>query len=74
MLGTRLEIAPGLVALNVGSNQGVTRGMTFDIYSGDTYKGKVRIESVQPDKSSALVTLPRPGTTIGQGDRATTRL
>lgn len=74
VLGTRMDISPGLVALNVGSNQGVMRGMSFYIYSGSTYKGSVRVQDVQADKCSALVVLPAPGTTMGQGDTATTQL
>jgi hypothetical protein len=74
VLGTRMDLSPGLVALNVGSNQGVMRGMSFHIFSGGTYKGEVRVEDVQADKCSALVVLPVSGTTMGQGDQATTQL
>ena len=74
VLGTRMDLGKGLVALNVGSNQGVMRGMSFHIFSGSTYKGSVRVEDVQADKCSALVVLPVPGATMGQGDQATTQL
>lgn len=68
------DLKPGLVALNVGSNQGVQRGFTFQIFRGNVWKGQVRIESVQPGMSSALITNMKPGETIAQGDNASTIL
>jgi predicted RNase H-like nuclease (RuvC/YqgF family) len=68
------SLAPGLVALNVGSNDQVTRGMTFQIFNGPTYKGDVRIENVHDNMSSALIMGTVDGTTIGQGDSAATNL
>lgn len=68
------DIDPGLVALNVGADKGVLRGHTFEVYSGPTYKGQVRIENVHPTMSTGLIIRPVSGTTIRQGDRATTRL
>jgi len=67
------SLEPGLVALNVGSNAGVKRGMVFQVYAGATYKGRVRVENVQEDMCSALVT-GSTGAPIGQGDSAATRL
>lgn len=74
VLGIDTSVAPGLVAINVGSTQGVKRGHTFDIFDGATYKGQVKIEFVHADMSSGLITRPVPGQTIRQGDGATTRL
>jgi DNA repair exonuclease SbcCD ATPase subunit len=66
------SLKPGLVALNVGSNAGVTKGYTFAIYSGTTYKGEVKVEMVHADMCSALITSSTA--TIGAGDSATTHL
>jgi hypothetical protein len=66
------SLKPGLVALNVGSNAGVTKGYTFAIYSGTTYKGEVKVELVHADMCSALITSATG--TIGAGDSATTHL
>jgi predicted nucleic acid-binding Zn-ribbon protein len=63
-----------LVALNVGSDDAVTKGMTFEIWSGGQYKGQVRVESVMPGMCSALVTKSVGSTTISEGDHADTRL
>jgi hypothetical protein len=67
------SIAPGLVALNVGSTAGVKRGMTFEIFSGRNYKGRVRVENVHENMCSALI-LGTPAMAIGQGDSAATNL
>jgi len=74
VLEVRTNVPPGLVALNVGSDNGVQRGMTFEIYGPNSYKGQVRVTSVLPDKCSAQVTLQNQGTSMARGDRATTRL
>ncbi|MBL8863121.1 MAG: hypothetical protein JNK02_14085 [Planctomycetes bacterium] len=74
VLGIDTSIAPGLVAINAGSSQGVKRGHTFEIFDGGTYKGQVRIEFVHGDMASGLITRTVPGQMIRQGDGATTRL
>lgn len=63
-----------LVMLNRGNNHAVKRGFTFDIYRGQTYKGRAKVETVQADYCSALVTSSVDGKTITAGDRASTRL
>ena len=67
------SIEPGLVALNVGSSAGVKRGMTFEIFNGRDYKGRVRVDHVRDNMCSALI-LGTPKMTIGQGDSAATNL
>ena len=74
VLQVNYELKPGLVALNVGAEAGVTRGMKFQIYSGATWKGQVRVENVQPGMSSALILDMKQGQTISQGDSAATIL
>ena len=74
VLQVNFDLKPGLVALNVGAEAGVTRGMTFQIYSGSTWKGQVRVENVQPGMSSALILDMKQGETINQGDSAATIL
>ena len=63
-----------LVSLNVGSDDEVTRGMTFEVWAGGQYKAQVRVESVMPGMCSALVIKTVDGTTIMEGDHADTRL
>ena len=71
------SIAPGLVAINRGSNDNVSAGTVFEIYSlgaNGKYKGQARVVNVHQDVSSAILIRTVEGTTIGQGDRASTRL
>jgi predicted nucleic acid-binding Zn-ribbon protein len=70
----QVDAATGLVMLNVGSEQGVKRGYSFDVWSGNQYKGQVVVQNVQPNMSSATIKLPVKGTQIRQGDLASTRM
>ena len=74
VLGIDTSIKPGLLAINKGSNDKVTRGTVFDLYSGSTYKGRARVEIVKEDVCSALIILSVAGAPVAQGDRATTQL
>ena len=68
------DITPGLVSINKGSNDGVKRGYTFDIYRGAKYKGQVRVENVQPNMCTCVIIKTYEGRTIEQGDSAATRI
>lgn len=74
VLQAHYDIKPGLVALNVGSNQGVKRGYTFEVYAGANYKGQIRVENVREDMCTALILRMEQGETIQAGDKAATRL
>jgi hypothetical protein len=74
VVDARLDLAPGFVAIDAGTEDGVSVGMTFHIYRGATYKGDVRVETVSQGMCSAVVTVAVPGTSIGIGDSATTAL
>jgi predicted nucleic acid-binding Zn-ribbon protein len=69
-----VDAQTGLVMLNVGSEQGVKRGYSFDVWSGNQYKGQVIVQNVQPNMSSATIKAPVQGTVIRQGDLASTRM
>lgn len=74
VLDARMDLAPGLVLLNVGKDKEVKRGYTFEISRGNQYKGQVRVADVQDNVCSALVLNTVEGTTIQQGDDASTVL
>ena len=74
VLSAIYDVEPGMVALNVGSNDGVKIGHTFEIYRNRTYKGRVRVTHVRDGNCSALVINLVPGQTIAQGDSAETNL
>ena len=61
------------VVIDLGKKDSVQVGYTFDVFNGSTYKGKIRVETVNQSKSGASVTLA--GTApIAAGDRVATRL
>ncbi|MFT7542916.1 MAG: hypothetical protein ACI9K5_003898 [Gammaproteobacteria bacterium] len=72
--GRVLEASAGLVMLNVGDEDMVKRGFTFEIYNGGTYKAQVRVVDVQGSVCSAVILHTVDGTTITQGDAASTRI
>lgn len=74
VLDVNNTIEPGLVALNVGEDQGVKRGHVFHIYRGVDYLGKVKVENVRPTMSTALIKGLYQNAEIRQGDSAATRL
>lgn len=63
-----------LIAINKGADAGVKPGFTFDVYNGGVYKGRVRVQNVHGDFSTALVERPVAGQRIETGDSVTTRL
>ncbi len=67
-------LKPGLVALNVGKSHDVKTGYTFEIYAGNVYKGRVKVQSVYADMCAAVIDVQKDGVTITAGDSASTRL
>ncbi|WP_145068560.1 hypothetical protein [Engelhardtia mirabilis] len=74
VVDVRMDLSPGFVAINAGSALGIRRGMVFDVYRGQVYKGKVRVETVDEDMCTAVVTTAVDGAAIQVGDNATTAL
>lgn len=68
------DIEPGLVAINKGSDHGVIPGDTFDIYKGNQYKGRVKVQNVRADMSTCLIMDTYGDAVIDQGDLASTVL
>lgn len=64
----------GLVSLNVGSADEVAPGYVFDIHTGTQYKGRVKVLTVYENICSAEIIAPEPGTTMVQGDSASSVL
>ena len=61
------------VVIDLGTANKVEVGYTYDVFNGSTYKGKIRIETVNQSKSAGSVMLA--GTApIAAGDRVATRL
>lgn len=65
---------PGpIVVLNIGKNQRVRPGYTFDVYGGSYYKGRVRVDTVNENNSAGTVIL-EGNARIAAGDRVKTQL
>ena len=69
-----VDASVGLVMLNVGSANDVKRGFVFDVWAGNIYKGQVKVQNVQEGMCSATIENPVAGTSIQQGDLASTRM
>lgn len=61
------------VVVNLGKDNDVQPGYTYDVFNGSTYKGRIYVHSVNQTKSAATVVLDGNGA-ITAGDRVTTRL
>lgn len=74
--GTIMNVTPALktVAISLGENSGVTRGMSFSIHDGTTYKGEIRVTEVSDNVAFGRIENAVPNQTINKGDKATTRL
>ena len=47
------------MAVNVGTNDGVAKGMQFMVHRGDTYLGKLVIEDVDANASAGRMVLSK---------------
>ena len=62
-----------VVVINLGKNDGVKPGHTFDVYAGGVYKGKIYVETVNASQSAATIQMAGQGE-IAAGDAVVTRL
>jgi TolA-binding protein len=62
------------VEISLGQDDGLVAGHTMTVYSGDKYKGKIRLQDVWPDKSVGVVLETAPNSKIEKEDRVTTKL
>jgi len=72
VLAVRPEV--NLVMLSVGSDDGVKKGYRFTVYRGEQYVGKVEVEKVFSDMSSARILTDWTKSQIKEGDDASTRV
>ena len=69
-----LEVHPDRkrIFLDKGARDGVQVGFVFDVYSGSTYKGQVRVTEVEV--SAAFAEILSQKNPFAPGDSATTQL
>lgn len=63
-----------LVQVNLGKSNGMVRGAVLDVVRGDTYVGRVRIDTVFENQSAGLLTIVADGQSVMVGDRVTNTL
>ena len=63
-----------LVQVNIGKSRGMVRGAVLDVVRGDTYIGRVRIDTVFDNQSAGLLTIMAAGQSVMVGDRVTNTL
>ncbi|RMH00818.1 MAG: hypothetical protein D6702_13030 [Planctomycetota bacterium] len=73
VLSTSYDQEPALVQINLGKGDKVLRGYTFDVYNGQTYKGRIKVEVVRENSATCTIALPA-GVRIEAGDRVATNL
>lgn len=74
VVGVKSEGDMQLVHLNKGSDDQLKRGHSIWVYSGNTLKGRARIEVVNANSATAIMVDSVEGRRPAQGDRAATRL
>jgi predicted RNase H-like nuclease (RuvC/YqgF family) len=62
-----------VVVINMGSQDQVKPGFTFDVYNGATYKGRIYVETVNTHQAAATVQMVG-NAPIAAGDAVVTRL
>jgi hypothetical protein len=72
VLAVRPEV--NLVMLSVGSDDGVKKGFRFTVYRGEQYLGKIEVETVFSDMSSARILTDWTKDQIKENDDASTRV
>jgi len=72
VLAVRPEV--NLVMLSVGSDDGVKKGFRFTVYRGEDYVGKIEVEKVFSDMSSARILTDWTRKPIKENDDASTRV
>ncbi len=73
VLSTSYDQAPALVQINLGDAAKVLRGYSFDVFNGQSYKGKIKVEIVRANSSTCTVSLVGDAK-IEAGDRIATNL
>ena len=70
------EPGTGLIELSVGSDLGIEKGQTLEVYrrDGNAYLGRVEIVSTEPNKAVAKILPNLQKGTIQKGDRIASRL
>lgn len=64
----------GLVEISIGSDDGLRRGNTLEVFKADKYKGRIEVMQTAPDKAVAKIIPSYQKGRIERDDRVATRL
>ncbi len=64
----------GLIEISLGSDVGIQRGQTIEIFRGGAYLGRAEIIQTRPEKAAATMLRAYQQDSIRRGDRVATRL
>ncbi len=73
VLSASYQASPAIVMINLGREHKIKPGFTFDVYSGASYKGRIRVEVVNTANASCTIALAGQSQ-ISRGDRIVTNL
>lgn len=71
--GVVLRTKDNLIAISVGSDDGIRSGHEFDIFRGDRYVGKAAVVTTRDNISSARLITEFQRTPVAEGDYVTTK-
>jgi len=71
---TAVDAKLGLVVINAGQRQGVTKGISFIVFRGETYVGKIIVDEIFPDVSACRYDRDHMQRDVEVGDDVTTKL
>ena len=72
--GIVLRTRQNLIAISLGSDDGIRQGHTFDIYRGDRFIGKAEVVQAKNNLSAAKILSEFLQAPVEQGDHVTTKL
>lgn len=70
----KVRESSGLVEISLGSDDGLKKGHTLEVYRGTTYLGRIIIRDVDPDRAVGQVDKKMQRGRIQEGDNVTSKL
>jgi hypothetical protein len=70
----KVREATGLVEISLGSDDGLKRGHTLEVYRGNRYLGRIIIRELDPDRAVGQIDKRMQQSRIQEGDVVTTKL
>lgn len=72
--GYVLKVRDGLVEISLGSDDGLKKGHTLEVYRGTNYVGRIIIRDVDPDRAVGQIDKKMQRRGVQEGDNVTSKL